>query len=244
MARHHHRPAPRRASKSRHAQVGALINLECFLCRSTLLPGDHVRPQRLDLLGLEQVAPGRHLVLALGDRVEETRLVVARKGAQVEGALRLGHVRAVAGGAVLLEDLRAGLDALGREGLLRKGAAAGERQKAKADSSRCALRITRQRCALRMTGGHSGIRANVQTDPPRGTFFSASPMRTTLTPPRPDWMETYCRPLCVKVIGCALMPELVWNCHRVLPLSTSSAMNSPVSLPVKSSPPAVAITAE
>ena len=40
------------------------------------------------------------------------------------------------------------------------------------------------------------------------------------------------------------MPEPVWNCHSCLPVSASSAMNSPVSLPVNSNPPPVASIAD
>jgi len=42
------------------------------------------------------------------------------------------------------------------------------------------------------------------------------------------------------VIGGALTLEPVLNCHNCFPVSWSSAMNSPVSLPVNSKPPSVA----
>src|SRR5262249_53493220 len=42
----------------------------------------------------------------------------------------------------------------------------------------------------------------------------------------------------------ALMPEPVWNCQTTLPVSASTAMNSPVSLPVNSRPPPVASIAD
>ena len=39
----------------------------------------------------------------------------------------------------------------------------------------------------------------------------------------------------------ALTPEPVWNCQSCLPVAASSAMNSPVSLPVNSSSPLASI---
>src|ERR1700722_20838641 len=36
-----------------------------------------------------------------------------------------------------------------------------------------------------------------------------------------------------------MSPDGVWNCQKILPLSLSTAMNSPVSSPVKTRPPAV-----
>src|SRR5437016_3964920 len=85
----------------------------------------------------------------------------------------------------------------------------------------------------------SGISANVQTDPPCGTFLSASRLMFQYSPPMPESTLTYCLPLCVYVTGWALMPEPVWNCHSCAPVSASRAMNSPVSFPVKTSPPPV-----
>src|SRR5262249_21096770 len=38
----------------------------------------------------------------------------------------------------------------------------------------------------------------------------------------------------------ALMPDPFWNCQTTLPVSASTAMNSPVSFPVNSRPPPVA----
>src|ERR1700751_3755639 len=42
----------------------------------------------------------------------------------------------------------------------------------------------------------------------------------------------------------ALMPDPVWNFQTTLPVSTSTAMNSPVSFPVNSRPPPVASIAD
>ena len=50
---------------------------------------------------------------------------------------------------------------------------------------------------------------------------------------------TYCLPLSSQVIGCPTMPAEVWNSHKILPLSASTAMNSPVRRPVNTKPPAV-----
>src|SRR6266568_4168841 len=58
-------------------------------------------------------------------------------------------------------------------------------------------------------------------------------------PPSPDATVTYWRPLWVYVIAVELTLEPVLNCQSVLPVSSSSAMNSPVNLPVNTSPPPV-----
>src|SRR5712692_3106180 len=42
-------------------------------------PGHHVSPQRIDVLGLEQVAPRRHAVLAFRHRIDEAAFLVGRK---------------------------------------------------------------------------------------------------------------------------------------------------------------------
>ena len=47
-------------------------------------------------------------------------------------------------------------------------------------------------------------------------------------PPSPDAMVTYWRPLCVYVMAVELTLDPVLNCQSVLPVSSSSAMNSPV----------------
>src|SRR5690349_10032703 len=84
----------------------------------------------------------------------------------------------------------------------------------------------------------SGISAKVHTEPPVGIFPAAQ--RLARPPPSPDATLTYCLPLYVKVIAVALTLEPVLNDHSVLPVSSSRATNSPVSLPVKMSPPSVA----
>src|SRR5258707_3505255 len=85
---------------------------------------------------------------------------------------------------------------------------------------------------------HSGINANVHSEPPVGTLSCTK--RGATAPPNPDATDTYCRPLCVYVMAVELTLELTFNCHSVLPLSASRARNSPVSLPVNMSPPSVA----
>src|SRR3979409_1953892 len=52
--------------------------------RPSPLAGHHIGPQRLDLLGLEQVAPGRHLVLTARHRRHEALALVVRAFAQIE----------------------------------------------------------------------------------------------------------------------------------------------------------------
>src|SRR5712675_3779476 len=85
---------------------------------------------------------------------------------------------------------------------------------------------------------HSGINANVHSEPPVGTLSCTK--RGATAPPNPDATDTYCRPLWVYVMAVELTLELTLNCHSVLPLSASRARNSPVSLPVNMSPPSVA----
>src|SRR5919204_1926713 len=106
--------------------------------------GDDIGPQRLDVLRLQQSAPRRHLVLAAGDRVYEALALAVRELAQVEGALRVLHARAVAGGAVAFVNRGAALD------LLRLGRLRGSRA---ADDDR-----------------YSGSSANVHTEPPGATL--------------------------------------------------------------------------
>src|SRR5262249_52068253 len=84
---------------------------------------DDIDPERLDFLGLEQPAPGRHLVLALRDRIDEALVLVVREFAQVGRALRVHHARAVARRAVALVDVRARLQLLR---VLRRRRAAGD----------------------------------------------------------------------------------------------------------------------
>src|SRR6266853_316709 len=85
---------------------------------------------------------------------------------------------------------------------------------------------------------YSGINANVQTEPPVGILPDA--YRVARPPPSPDAMVTYWRPLCEYVMAVELTLEPVLNCHSVSPVFSSSAMNSPVNLPVNTSPPPVA----
>src|SRR5437867_8226710 len=58
---------------------------------SRLLAGHNVGPERIDFVGAEQPAQGRHGVLAPRQHVHEAGLLVLRKLPQVEGALRIGH---------------------------------------------------------------------------------------------------------------------------------------------------------
>src|ERR1700730_11327671 len=85
---------------------------------------------------------------------------------------------------------------------------------------------------------HSANNANVHTEPPVGILPAA--YRVARMPPSPDATVTYWRPLCVYVIAVELTLEPVLNCQSVLPVSSSSAMNSPVIFPVKIWPPPVA----
>src|SRR5438445_1952546 len=172
---------------------------------SVLATRGHIRPQSVDFIRLEQVAPRRHGVLALRYRGEEALALIARELAQIRGAFRIGHARTVARGAVPRIRFRTALDLLGPERVLR----------------RCGVRKGEQR------SGHgcfyaiqSGIRANVHTDPP-GCTLPAVSLFAEVPPPRPDSTVTYWRPLWVYVIGWALIPEPVWDCHTILPVSSS-----------------------
>src|SRR5262245_30579400 len=100
-----------------------------------------------------------------------------------------------------------------------------------ADNKNLNEQMSSRRPSIAMAGAadHSG-RANVQTEPPVGTLPAA--YRRARIPPSPEVTLTYCRPLCVYVIAVELMLEPVLNCQRILPVSSSSATNSPVSLPV------------
>src|SRR5882724_7964159 len=142
---------------------------------------DHVRPQRVDLIGLEQLAPGRHGVLTLRHRGEEALALIAREFAQIGRALRIGHARAVAGGAVPRIRLGAALDLLRLERLLRR---------------RRLRRGEQRRGEDYLRAIQSGIRAKVQTDPPGSTLPSVS-LFAEVPPPSPESTLTYCRPLCV-----------------------------------------------
>jgi hypothetical protein len=76
--------------------------------------------------------------------------------------------------------------------------------------------------------------ANTQMAPPGGTF-GTSPGKKGLTafviarasPSQPDCTARYFFPSTVNVVGGAMMPELVVNSHRILPLTASNA-NVPI----------------
>src|SRR5439155_11138009 len=60
--------------------------------------------------------------------------------------------------------------------------------------------------------------------------------------PPPDAPGTYCSPFTAYVPTPPRIPEPVYNRYSSRPVSASSARKSPVSSPVKTSPPAVAVT--
>jgi hypothetical protein len=109
------------------------------------------------------------------------------------------------------------------------------------------------RCTIwqRITGGSNGRSGchwtkcrHPQTPSPAhrtASVLKFSPRRLAADPPARSSASarTYCLPLCSHVIGCPMIPEGVWNCHTIFPVSLSTAMNSPVSSPVKTSPPSV-----
>src|SRR6266849_4713673 len=76
------------------------------------LPRRHIGPQRFELIGLEEIAPRRHLVLAADDRAEEALALVVRKFPQVECAAGVLHARAVARRAVDCVNFSTGADLL------------------------------------------------------------------------------------------------------------------------------------
>src|SRR5712691_3836166 len=146
---------------------------------------DDIRPQCFDVVGLEHVAPRRHVSHAVGHRIDEARVVLARKFSQIDRPLRLGHARTVAGLAPDFVKLRALPDLLRRERLpvLRRGARARKRE-ADAEESH-----------LLRPPLSTGINANVHTEPPAGTLSVTRRLATL--PPRPERTVTYCRPLWV-----------------------------------------------
>src|SRR5262245_18948848 len=85
------------------------------LTATSSLARHDVGPQGVELIGLEEIAPGRHLVLAASDRVDEALALVGREFAQVEGGAGIEHARAVAGRAVGGVELGTGLDSLLRK---------------------------------------------------------------------------------------------------------------------------------
>src|SRR5260370_39596102 len=85
----------------------------------------------MDGFGIEQGIPRRDVALAVGHRIDETRVSVARKSTQVDCPLRITHARAVAGCAIEREQIGALLDLFRREfrrALLSCGAPTDERQ--------------------------------------------------------------------------------------------------------------------
>src|SRR6266705_205422 len=152
----------------------------------------HVRPQSVDFIRLEQVAPRRHGVLALRYRGDEALALIAREFAQIGRALRIGHARTVAGGTVPRIHFRTAFDLLRRERVLRRCSVRKGEQRADKDYFLQLGRTARKG----RTPIHSGIRANVQTDPPGSTLPSVS-LFDEVPPPSPDSTLMYCRPLCV-----------------------------------------------
>src|SRR6266852_1773769 len=133
-----------------------------------LFPRDDVRPQRFDVVGFEHIAPRRHVAHAVGHGIDEARVILARKLAQILRPLRVGEARPVAGLAVGFVETRAFADLLLSErfSVLRRGARAGEREDQGAP----------------MSCHQSGINANVHTEPPAGTLSVTSRLATL--PPR------------------------------------------------------------
>jgi hypothetical protein len=97
------------------------------------LAGHHISPQCLDIRGTEQVAPWRHLVLAMRHGGNEALVLIGRKFAQIEGTFRILHTAAVAGRAVSRVNRGARPDALRRKFL--RGCGRGEQKKCAAGES-------------------------------------------------------------------------------------------------------------
>src|SRR5262245_23355581 len=95
-------------------------------------PGNDVRPQCFDVVGLEQITPRRHVSRAVSYRIDKARVVATRKLAQIFRPLGIGQSLAVACRAVGRVDLRALRDLLRREwlhpGVLCRCAGAPERK--------------------------------------------------------------------------------------------------------------------
>src|SRR5262245_55709142 len=83
------------------------------------LPCNNVGPQRLNVLRRENVAPWRHVLYAVSDRIDEARGLVAGEGLEIDSPLPADHAHPVAGLAPGGVELRALLDLLGRERLHR-----------------------------------------------------------------------------------------------------------------------------
>src|SRR5262245_62617912 len=101
--------------------------------RLLLFPRHDVRPERVDFLGLEQIPPRRHGVLALVHRIHEAALLAGRKRPQVERRLGVEHACAVARRAILRVELRALSDLGGRALLLRPRRRGAERKRERRD---------------------------------------------------------------------------------------------------------------
>src|SRR6266513_1144598 len=149
------------------------------------LPGNDIRPERVDVVGLQQIPPRRHVPDPVGHGIDEARVVLPRKFAQILRPLRVGEARPVTGLAVSFIERRAFADLLRGERLpacvLRRGARARERE-------------AEGECAAG-SRPHSGISANVHTEPPVGTLSVTT--RFAMLPPRPDRTLTNCRHLWV-----------------------------------------------
>src|SRR5215469_146045 len=81
------------------------------------LSRDDIGPQRLELFGLEEIAPWRHLVLAVRHRIDEAFALIGRKFPQIECRAGLLHARAVTGRTVDRVELGAGRDLIFGEAL-------------------------------------------------------------------------------------------------------------------------------
>src|ERR1700757_4913075 len=84
--------------------------------RSSLSRHD-IGPQRLELFGLEEVAPRRHLVLAARHRIDEAFALVVREFPQIECRTGLLHARAMTRRGVDGVELGAGRDLVPEEAL-------------------------------------------------------------------------------------------------------------------------------
>src|SRR5713226_8244977 len=101
--------------------VPSAVDRRAIRCAfSVLAARGHVRPQGVDIIRLEQVAPRRHGVLALRYRGDEALALIAREFAQIGRALRIGHARTVAGGTVSRIHFRTAFDLLRLERVLRR----------------------------------------------------------------------------------------------------------------------------
>jgi len=77
---------------------------------SVLFARDDVRPERSDLVRLQQTAPGRHRVLAPGHGTHEPFVLARWKFSQIESSFRIFHPHTVTRRAVLCVKRTAALD--------------------------------------------------------------------------------------------------------------------------------------